>query len=573
MSSARDKVVRHRLMLVATVTVLVALSSVIFSAFASAASPGTVFGWGENADGQLGDGTKMPSSTPVALSGLSDATAIAAGGNFGLALLSNGTVMAWGNNGAGQLGDGTTTNNPALAPVTGLSGVIAIAAGNFHGLALLSNGTVMSWGDNAEGQLGAGTFSGPEKCGANACSTTPVAITGLSGVRSIAAGAGHSLAVLSSGSVVTWGQNNDGQLGDGTTAKSPTPVPVTGLSGATAVAGGYQHSLALLADGSVMAWGNSAVGQLGDGVFSGPETCETSCSTKPVAVTGLSNATAIAAGWGHSMALLSDGTVMAWGRNGFGELGDGTHTGPEACASGFACAATPVAVSGLSGVTAIAGGEEFSFALLTNQTMVAWGYNHEGELGDGTATTTDCWCIDAPVAVSGLSGVTALAPESQSYVGLALQGAIISSTSTGEKSGETGTPGGTGPSNGTGPSTGTGAGGTSAGKGASTPSPSLATQLGLPPTKACLSKRKLTIHVAEHVLQSGVSTKIKSAEVLLDGRVVAKLAGSDLVAHVSFVGLEKGSFKITVKATTTTYKALSASATFHTCVRGKRKHK
>lgn len=564
---------RNRLMLVATAAVLVALASVGFSTFASAAPPGTVFGWGENADGQLGDGTKTPSATPVALSRLSDATAIAAGGNFGLALLSNGTVMAWGNNNVGQLGNGTTTNSPTPVPVIGLSGVIAIAAGNFHGLALLSNGTMMAWGDNAEGQLGAGTFSGPEKCAANACSTTPVAVSGLSDVTSIAAGAGYSLAVLSSGNVMTWGQNNDGQLGDGTTAKSSTPAPVTGLSGATAVAGGYEHSLALLSDGSVMAWGNSAVGQLGDGVFNGPETCETSCSTKPVAVTGLSSATAIAAGWAHSMALLSNGTVMTWGSNGFGELGDGTHTGPEACVSGFACAATPVAVSGLSGVTAIAAGDEFSFALLTNQTMVAWGYNHEGELGDGTATTTGCWCMDSPVAVAGLSGVTALAPEDQSYVGLALQGAGISSTSTGEKSGETGTPGGTGTSSGTGTSTGTGAGGTSAGKGTPTLPPSLATQLGLPSTKACLSKRKLTIHVAEHVLQSGVSTKIKSAEVLLAGRVVAKLTGSDLVAHVSLVGFEKGSFKITVKATTTTGKALSASATFHTCARGKHKHK
>jgi alpha-tubulin suppressor-like RCC1 family protein len=411
-------------MLVTSATVLVTLASVGFSAFASAASSGTTFGWGENVDGQLGDGTKTPSSTPVALSGLGDVTAIAAGGNFGLALLSNGTVMAWGNNGIGQLGNGTTASTPTPLPVTGLSGVIAIAAGNYHGLALLSNGTVMAWGDNAEGQLGAGTFSGPEKCGVNVCSTTPVAVSGLSDVTSIAAGAGHSLAVLSSGSVMTWGQNNDGQLGDGTTARSSTPVLVTGLSGARAVAGGYEHSLALLLDGSVMAWGNSAVGQLGDGVFSGPETCEASCSTKPVAVTGLSGATAIAAGSAHSLALLSNGTVMAWGRNGFGELGDGTHTGPEACVSSFACAATPVAVSGLSGVTAIAAGEEFSFALLSNATMMAWGYNHEGELGDGTATTTGCWCMDAPVAVSGLSGVTALAAEDQAYTGLALQGIL-----------------------------------------------------------------------------------------------------------------------------------------------------
>lgn len=141
-------------------------------------------------------------------------------------------------------------------------------------------------------------------------------------------------------------------------------------------------------------------------------------------------------------------------------------------------------------------------------------------------------------------------------------------------SGGTGTSGtsGSGTSSGTGTSggTGTGASGASTGKGSGS---SLAGQLGLPSTKACLSQRKLTIHIAEHIAQPTGTTKIKSAEVLLDGHTVAKVTGSNLVAHVSLVGLEKGSFKITVKATTSTGKTLTASSTFHTCKRATHKHK
>jgi trimeric autotransporter adhesin len=146
-----------------------------------------------------------------------------------------------------------------------------------------------------------------------------------------------------------------------------------------------------------------------------------------------------------------------------------------------------------------------------------------------------------------------------------------SGTGTGTAGG-TGTSGSTGTSNGTGTSGGTGthAGGASTGKGSGS---SLAAQLGLPSTKACVSQRKLTIHIAEHITQAGASTKLKSAEILLAGHVIAKLKGSDLVAHVSLAGLKKGSFTITVKATTSAGKTLSASSTFHTCASSKHKHK
>jgi alpha-tubulin suppressor-like RCC1 family protein len=200
---------------------------------------GTVWAWGYNYAGQLGNGTTTHSSVPVQVSGLSDVTAIAAGsaqGDHSLALRTDGTVWAWGYNYAGQLGNGTTTNSPTPVQVSGLSDVTAIAAGFNHSLALRTDGTVRAWGNNFAGQLGNGTTTN---------SPTPVQANGLAGVTAIAGGGLFSLAVLTDGTVRAWGDNSQGALGDGTLTSTSTPVQVSGLSGVTAIAAGISHSLAL----------------------------------------------------------------------------------------------------------------------------------------------------------------------------------------------------------------------------------------------------------------------------------------------------------------------------------------
>jgi alpha-tubulin suppressor-like RCC1 family protein len=230
----------------------------------------------------LSDGTVMMwsgSETPKAVSGLSGVTAIAAGAGYSLALLSNGTVMAWGSNQSGQLGDGTTTNSEVPVAVSGLSEVTAISAVEYLSLALLKNGTVMEWG---------GGNGGPKY------NDVPVAICAvgetfsckkdLGGVIGISAGASQSLALLSDGTVVTWGS--------GTTE----PAEVSGLSEVTAIAAGGEHNLALLRDGSVMAWGSNIEGELGDPSVKGQ-------SLTPVVVSGLNGASAIAAGYQYSLAV------------------------------------------------------------------------------------------------------------------------------------------------------------------------------------------------------------------------------------------------------------------------------
>jgi alpha-tubulin suppressor-like RCC1 family protein len=398
------------------------------AAHASAASP-SVFGWGENEVGQLGGGTTISTDVRSPVGGLSGVSALAGGRRHSLALLSDGTVVAWGENGWGQLGDGGDTG-PEIChaefaqatgyeipcattptPVEGISEAVAIAAGAQHSLALLKNGTVVAWGDNEAGQLGDGTMSGPDHCSEaepTQCSTKPVPVSGLSEVTAIAAGENFSLALLKNGTVEAWGSNNLGDLGDGTSsAADDLPAAVLGLSGVKAIAAHGDTGLALLSNGTVMAWGSNEFGVLGDGTDAGPEYCaansQLSCSGTPVPVSGLDHVSAIALG-ASGLALLEDGTVMAWGDNDSGELGDGTHTGPEECFPINFCSTTPVAVSGLEHVTEIAASDEHSLALLSDGTVMTWGMNWRGQLGDGTRESSD-----VPVAVLGLEDATAIA--------------------------------------------------------------------------------------------------------------------------------------------------------------------
>ena len=188
--------------------------------------------------------------------------------------------------------------------------VLAVAAGR-HTCALLSGGAIKCWGKNNFGQLGDGTTTSN--------SSTPVDVSGITTATSIGVGGFHTCALLSDGEIKCWGHNNFGQLGDGTTTGSITPVDVSGITTATSLALGESHSCALLSGGAIKCWGIHDSGQLGDGTTTGN-------SATPVDVSGITTATSIALGYGHSCALLSGGTIKCWGFNKRGQLGDGTTT-------------------------------------------------------------------------------------------------------------------------------------------------------------------------------------------------------------------------------------------------------
>jgi alpha-tubulin suppressor-like RCC1 family protein len=273
---------------------------------------GSVTCWGYGMNGELGNGVWGNSSTPVSVSGLSSGVIqISVGNDFACAVTAGGAAKCWGSNIRGSLGDGTTIPSSIPVTVTGLSsGVAAVAAGQDNqACAILNSGAVECWGENG-GQLGDGF--------AEQYSTTPVPVTGLStGAIDISGGDGHSCAAVTGGAEC-WGNNSYGELGDGTSDNvAGTPVAVIGLSGAVAaVSAGAFFTCALLDGGAVQCWGANESGELGNGTNTN--------SSVPLPVVGLSSDVAnVAAGALHACAMVSNGAVACWGSNMYGQIGTG----------------------------------------------------------------------------------------------------------------------------------------------------------------------------------------------------------------------------------------------------------
>jgi alpha-tubulin suppressor-like RCC1 family protein len=333
--------------------------------------PQAAWSCGYNGAGGLGDGTLTDRSLRVHPANMDDLSDIAAGMTHSLVATRWGSVFAWGDNYFGQVGDGTT-NNQRLTPtaVNTLNRIYRVSANQDHSMALRDfDGTVWEWGRS----LG-GPNWGP----------VPVQVTGLTDMTAIAAGYGHGLALEPGGTVQAWGRNASGEVGNGTNVDQATPVQVSGLTDVSAIAAGTANSMALRSDGTVWAWGSNYDGQLGDGTMISRNV--------PVQVTGLpSAATAIATNSHHSLALLANGTVWAWGRNADGELGDGSTVYDRP---------TPGPVTGLTDVWGIAAGVQYSLARRSDGSLWGWGINVGGELGDGTTITRR-----TPVRALFLTGV------------------------------------------------------------------------------------------------------------------------------------------------------------------------
>jgi hypothetical protein len=278
-------------------------------------SDGTVWTWGDNLHGKLGNGWFGGDSTvPVRVTGLTNIAAVADAGHGKLALRSDGTVWAWG---AWILGRTVPSETAVPLQVPGLTGVTGIAAGVGTAYAVREDGTVWSWGTNGTGQVGIGSDA--------SYVYDPTRVVGLAGVTAISGSDGNAYAALSDGTVWAWGSGADGRLGNGTTGtNSRVPVRVSGLTNMTGVAAASGNGYAVRSDGTVWSWGDGSFGQLGDARDCGFDPCH---SAVPVRVSNLGGAVSVVGLVNGGMALDSAGRVWAWGSNSSGEHGNGTNVG------------------------------------------------------------------------------------------------------------------------------------------------------------------------------------------------------------------------------------------------------
>jgi alpha-tubulin suppressor-like RCC1 family protein len=333
---------------------------------------GAVRCWGANG-GRLGDGTTIDSSTPVTVEGISTAISVSAGGAHTCALLSVGTVMCWGNNVYGKLGNGTLVNSSTPVAVNGVSNAISISVGGAHTCAVLRTGAIVCWGRNQFGQLGNSNTTSD--------SSSPVAVAGISSATSVSAGKDHTCAVLVGGAVLCWGRNPSGQLDSGVNLAGRffNPVKPTHITNATSVSAGWYHTCAVVGSGGVQCWEDGAYGQL---VFGGVH--------PNLRDLGISTATAVSASSLYACAVLAGGTVQCWSH--------GVNLQPVP-GSTYMLTASPNDVVGVTRATAVTAGQGHACALLDSGDLQCWGRNEFGQTGNGT-TSAENW---TPTVVSGLN--------------------------------------------------------------------------------------------------------------------------------------------------------------------------
>jgi alpha-tubulin suppressor-like RCC1 family protein len=340
---------------------------------------GSVRTFGRNANGQLGVGDTASRLTPVqVVTGFSSVLGKVAGGrNYTAVVMGDGTVRMFGRNNNGQLGLNDTTSRLTPVQVFGISSsATAVAGGHYHTAVLLSDGTVRTFGNNDNGNLGINVSAGSRQ--------TPVQVFGISSsATAVAGGYYHTAVLLVDGTVRTFGGNNNGQLGINVSGGSrETPVTVLNITSATAIASGLYHTAVILADGTVSTFGYGNRGQLGNN--------NTSTRQTPVQVFGISSsATAVACGWYHTAVILADGTVRTFGGNFDGQLGVNDTTDRQ----------TPVTVLNITSATAVACGRSHTAVLLADGTARTFGNNSNGRLGIGVSGGTR----QTPVQVFGIS--------------------------------------------------------------------------------------------------------------------------------------------------------------------------
>ena len=314
----------------------------------SICSDNTLWAWGWNAQGQLGDGTTVDKYNPVKI--MDDVAAVSADRNSTIAIKTDGSLWAWGSNDSGRLGDGTTIDR--LLPVKIMDDVLAVSSKGYATYAIKTDGSLWAWGLNGSGKLGDGTTTHRN---------LPVKI--MEDVVAISPGGSYTMAIKTDGSLWAWGVQISGEFGDGF-GTSQQLFPIKVMDDIITVSAGQRYAFAIKTDGSLWAWGYGGDGQLGDGT--------TVDKHNPVKI--LDDVAAVSAGWDHSMAIKTDGSLWAWGSNKWGELGDDTELAQNIL--------EPMRIR--DDVLAVSVGDRYTLVILADKSMWAWGSGGYGVLGDGT---------------------------------------------------------------------------------------------------------------------------------------------------------------------------------------------
>ena len=348
-------------------------------------SSGSISCWGENENGQLGDGefgSNVYSTVPVRVQDITDAVAIGAGWEHTCAVHATGEVSCWGDDSHGELGNGEESDfQPLPVKVVDIDDAVDVTAGHWHTCALRENGSISCWGADHDGQLGNGQI------GDEFDSVVPVEVTGISDAVAVSAGGEHTCAVHSTGEISCWGDNWKGELGTGQIGNefdSSVPVKVSGIDDAMAVSSGDWHTCAVRENGTVSCWGDGQDSNQFGQLFA---------TAMPVDVQSLGDAVSVSAGAGFTCVVRESRSISCWGVNIFGQLGN-----PEPQRFSLA----PVAVVGIDDATALTTGSGHSCAIRESSGAVCWGANYHGQLGHGQ----DSGISYEKVQVAGIDNAT-----------------------------------------------------------------------------------------------------------------------------------------------------------------------